>query len=311
MATPTAIRGRRWPLALRLGRVAVLSMLAILSVALSLRHVILIGDFAAIPFDWLQFQIATDRIGTGTLYEWESRGSFEYSYRYAPLFAYVMVPMVELGITVWRVLQFAVLLLLPWRVALITLIAWPFWEDVYNANVMTLVFVSGWHALNGNRAGTVAYLLLTALVPRPLMLPLVIWILWKQPSTRAVVAIGAVLYAGLTVATGEAGGFVWALSQGGNMIEFERNYGPSRWLGWAWLAVGIPLGAWLIWRGRIGFASLAVSPYLLPYHFIVGLWETARTHDRPAISLIRTGLTTILSRAWPTAARWRIGRQSP
>ena len=310
-ATVAALRRRYLPLALRLGRTVGFGLLIVLSIALSLRHVILTGDFATTPFDWQQFEIATQRLGTGTLYEWEFRGSFEYSYRYSPLFAHLMVPLVGLGITVWRFLQFAVLLMLPWRVAVLALLAWPFWEDVYNANVMTFVFVAGWLAINGNRWGTMAYLLLTALVPRPLMLPLLVWILWRQPWARGPAAIGLVACVGLTLATGEAAGFVAALARGGNMIEFERNYGPSRWFGWAWLVVGVPLAVWLVWMGRIGFASLAVSPYLLPYHFIVALWETARTRDKPTISLLGNALADVVSRLRPMSAPLRPGPPAP
>ena len=288
-----------------------LGLLIALSVALTLRHVILTGDFTVTPFDWAQFEMATQRIGTGALYDWEFRENFEYSYRYSPLFAYVMVPFVALGITVWRFLQFAALLLLPWRVALLALLAWPFWEDVYSANVMTFAFVAGWLAINGNRWGTMAYLLIAALVPRPLMLPLVVWILWKRPWARVPAAIGLVGYSVLTFASGDAVSFLEALGRGGNMIEFERNYGFSRWFGWAWLLVGIPLAGWLVWKGRIGFASLAVSPYLLPYHFIVVLWEMARTRDKPTISLLRTALADLTGRVRPLPTNPRSGRSAP
>ena len=301
----------RWRFIVAVLRRLALIGLAVLSVALTLRHVVLSPDEISVPFDWLQFELATQKLDGSSLYVWEFRGSFEYSYRYSPLFAYVMVPFVALGLTIWRLLHLAVLLFLPWRVVLITMIAWPFWEDVYNANVMTFVLVAGWLAINGSRSGTIAYLLLAALVPRPLMLPLVVWILWKQPWSRWPVAIGLVAYAGLTIATGEAGGFVGALTRGGGMIEFERNYGPSRWFGWAWLIVGVPLAGWLLWKGRIGFASLAISPYLLPYHFIVALWETARTTDKPMISYLRDRLAGLMSRLRPISASSRPGRPAP
>jgi hypothetical protein len=54
-------------------------------------------------------------------------------------------------------------------------------------------------------------------------------------------------------------------------IEWMFNVGPSRWLGAWWLLAGIPLAAWLTWRGRVGLASLAVSPYLLPYYLMFGV----------------------------------------
>jgi hypothetical protein len=44
-------------------------------------------------------------------------------------------------------------------------------------------------------------------------------------------------------------------------------------LGNWWLAAGIPLAIWLTRRGRVGFAALAVSPYLLPQYFLFGVLE--------------------------------------
>ena len=43
------------------------------------------------------------------------------------------------------------------------------------------------------------------------------------------------------------------------------NLSPSRFVGAWWMLIGLPLGAWLVLRGRIGWASMAISPYLLPY----------------------------------------------
>lgn len=240
-----------------------------------LRHVVLSPDAIDIPFDWLMFDLATQRLDGSSLYAWEFRGSFEYSYRYSPPFAYAMVPFVALGLTVWRLLHLAVLLLLPWRVVLITLIAWPFWEDVLSGNVMTFAFVFGWLAIAGSRWATAAYLVMTMLVPRPLMLPLAVWLVWRRPEWRIPALAMAAAFVGLTLATGEAGAFLGTLLRTDDMVEFPRNFGPSRYIGLWWLAIGVPLAAWLTLRGRIGWASLAVSPYLLPYHFLMGLLETA------------------------------------
>lgn len=278
--------------------------LLLLSIALTLRHIVLAPDHIDIPFDWQTFTLATQRLDGSSLYAWEFRGSFEYSYRYSPLFAYLMVPFVALGLTVWRLLHMAVLLLLPWKVALLTLLAWPFWEDVYHANVMTFAFVLGWLAFQGSRWATAGYLVLALLIPRPLMVPLVAWLLWKRPEWRVPALVMSIVFVGLTVATGEAGPFVGTLLRSDDMVEFARNFGPSRTMGLWWLIIGLPLGIWLTWKGRVGWASLALSPYLLPYHFLMGMLETARRgpNDRSPERGTRSSLAASL---W----RWLRGRQ--
>ena len=294
----------RWRFLVAVLRTLALVGLIVLSVALTLRHVVFSPDRIAVPFDWIQFELATQKLDGSNLYVWEYRGSFEYSYRYSPLFAYVMVPFVALGLTIWRVLHLAVLLFLPWRVVLFTLIAWPFWEDVNHGNVMTFAFVFGWLAIAGSRWATGAYFALALLVPRPLMLPLVVWLLWRRPEWRMPVVAMTVAFAGLTVATGEAGAFTQALLRSDDMLVFARNFGPSRWLGLWWLVIGIPLAGWLIWKNRVGWASLAVSPYLLPYHFLMALLETAPLRQRSSPG---QPVMTTLVRLWQ---RW-VRRELP
>ena len=92
----------RWAFIVAVLRRLALIGLAVLSVALTLRHVVLSPDEISVPFDWLQFELATQKLDGSSLYVWEFRGSYEYSYRYSPLFPYVMVPFVALGLTIWR-----------------------------------------------------------------------------------------------------------------------------------------------------------------------------------------------------------------
>jgi hypothetical protein len=55
------------------------------------------------------------------------------------------------------------------------------------------------------------------------------------------------------------------------------NLGPSRWLGYWWLLAGVPLGAWLYWRGKVGWAGLAISPYVWSYYLLWTLpWVNPR-----------------------------------
>lgn len=210
---------------------------------------------------------------TRPMYDWGPGEPFDYSYRYSPLLPYVMSPFVALGLDVWRALHLVALAALPWKVIPLVLLFGPFWYDVAYANVLTFVAVLGWHALQGKRWAVVGYFVLFALVPRPLMVPLAVWLVWKQPEARrwaaGVAAVGLVL----TAATGELLPWVGAVLRGEDMMGSAFDVGPSRWLGWWWLALGVPLGGWLTWKGRVGLAGLAVSPYVLPYYGMILLWE--------------------------------------
>ena len=228
--------------------------------------------------DWWTFEQAASRVGGGgELYEWLAPGdTYGYAYRYSPLFAWLMVPVTGFGIAAWRMLHLAVLALLPWRLALLTLLTWPFWEDMWHANVMTFAFVFGYLALRGNRVAAAAFLVLAMMVPRPLMLPVLIWIAWRRPEWRGAGIAVAALMAAMTVATGLAVPFLDALSRSAGESYIGLNPLPSRFIGFWWLVIGAPLGAWLVWRGRLGWASLAMSPYLWPYHGLMLLLETSR-----------------------------------
>lgn len=257
--------------------VGIVSLAALLAVP----NVMLMGEslrFIAgreYVWDWWLFEQAAERIGTGTMYEWGAPAPLgdHYEYRYSPIMAYLMAPMTWAGVWFWRALHLAVLALLPWRLALATLLLWPFWFDVAHANVMTFVAVSGFLALRGNRYATWAYFALTLLVPRPLMIPLAAWILWKRPEWRVPVAGLVAGYSVLTLATGEGFAFLASLVHAGDMVAFAYNWGPSQFVGAWWMLVGVPLAGWLTYRGHVGWAGLAVSPYVLPYYVLILGWE--------------------------------------
>jgi hypothetical protein len=257
--------------------VLILTVVAVLSVPNAILLSEAFGFMATrdYVFDWWLFGEASARIGTGTMYDWGVPGQFNdiYDYRYSPLFAYLITPFTWLGIWVWRALHIAALLLLPRRLALLTLLAWPFWLDVAHANVMTFAAVSGFLALRGSRWGTVAYVLIAMLVPRPVYVPLLVWIAWKRPEWRIPMLGMAGAYAVLTLATGEGFAFLASLTRGTELMALEYNWGPSALLGPVWLMVGVPLGAWLTAIGRVGLAGIVVSPHVLPYYLLVLLWE--------------------------------------
>lgn len=224
--------------------------------------------------DWIQYVEAARRVGTPSLYE----VSNEYAYRYSPLLAYLFGPLSVLGAAGWRLLHIVAALALPtWPLRVLTLLSWPFWYDVQTGNVLVFVLLAGAWALRGRRVGIGCYLLIAILVPRPLMIPLAAWLLWKQPSWRAPFVAALAVQGLVTGALGLIDDWMAALIAAGEDVFNPSNVGPSRLIGTGpWVLVGMPLAAWLTWRGRVGLASLAASPYWLPYYLLVPLLDLAR-----------------------------------
>jgi hypothetical protein len=201
-------------------------------------------------------------------------GRYLWSPLLIPVFAYAIVPA---GLLVWRLLHVAVAFGMPsWRLRALTLVSWPFWFDVSLGNIMTFVVVAAAWGIRGSTLGGVAFLSLSLLVPRPLMLPIAAWLLWRRPAVRlpflaiAVVVLLATLISGL--------GDEWVRSLIGAASQpaawssvdegWRFNVGPSRFIGGWWLLIGAPLAVWLTAKGRPALASVAVAPYLLPYYLL-------------------------------------------
>jgi hypothetical protein len=229
--------------------------------------------------DWSSFVEAGRRIESGgSVYAVEA----DYAFRYSPLLAYLFAVLAPIGVLAWRLLHVVALGAMVatdrrlWPVAVLALVSWPFWFDVEAGNLITFVLVTGALALRGNPLGIGAFLTLSLLVPRPLMLPLLGWILWRHPNWRLPFAGMAVAVGMLTLLTGLAGTWLVALLASTDEIASVLNFGPSRLIGLAWIPVGLAAAAVLTWRGRLGLASLAASPYWFPYYFLVLVWEAAR-----------------------------------
>src|SRR5205823_450904 len=102
-----------------------------------------------------------------------------------PIVAWLFVPISWLGPTMWRILHVAAALALPGRrLALLVLVSWPFWFDFATGNVVVLALLLAVYALRGSRGAGLGFLAMTLLVPRPLMLPVAGWLLWKRPWLR-------------------------------------------------------------------------------------------------------------------------------
>jgi len=215
------------------------------------------------PFDWDNYIEAARRFPLGTLYDWE----YPYGYHYAPQLAPVLGVLSGAGITIWRLAHFAALAFLPSRkLALLMLVSYPFWFDVNTGNLMVFVLLAAAWAYRGSGVATAAYLAICVLVPRPIMLPLLAWILWERPSWRwPFVGIVALVIA-TAIPTGYLGDWVASFNASGvKDIANDFNLSPSHFVGVWWMVVGLPLAIWLTLRGRLGWASMAIAPYLLPY----------------------------------------------
>jgi hypothetical protein len=235
-------------------------VLAVLANAIGLATIVI--DHAR-PFDWDNYVEAARRFPLGTMYNWH----YPYGYHYAPQLAPVLGALSAMGITAWRVLHLAALPFLPSRkLAVLLLVSYPFWSDINTGNLMIFVLLAATWAFRGNSVATGVYLALCVLIPRPIMLPLLAWLLWQRPAWRLPFAGMAVLVVITAIPTGYLPDWIGSfVASGVRDVANDFNLSPSRFIGPAWLAIGIPLAAWLTIRGRLGWASMAISPYLLPY----------------------------------------------
>jgi hypothetical protein len=223
--------------------------------------------------DWTIFGEAGRRaLHGGALYASEDN----YAFRYSPLLAYFFAAISPIGALAWRLLHVATVGALAFadrRLALITVIAWPFWFDVEAGNLTTFVFVIAAFALSGRRWAIGAYLLATLLIPRPLMLPVAAWLLWQRPEWRLPFIAMFAAHAVAILVTGWGPHWIAALADSSTEMGSALNFGPSRIIGWVWVPIGLFLATVLTIRGRLGLAALAASPYWLPYYFLFPLLE--------------------------------------
>ena len=269
------VGGRRLQL---VGAAIAIGLVAAVNVYLAARSLALVvGGAPAV--DWNQYVEAGRRvIAGGDLYAVTDT----YAYHYSPFVAYAFGPLSLLGTLGWRLLHVVAALALPtWPLRVLAIASWPFWYDVEAGNILVFVVLAATWALRGSRVAIGAYLVLLLLVPRPLMLPLAAWLLWQRPEWRLPFAIGFGIHAIGVLASGWGPAWVGAMVAAGGDVANPSNLGPSRFIGsLPWLAVGLPLGAWLLWKGRLGLASLAVSPYWLPYYLLMLLLDLRPRHGQ-------------------------------
>lgn len=230
------------------------------------------------PVDWQNYVEAADRFSSGDLYASNLLG---YAYHYSPVLAPLFGLLAPIGDVGWRLLHVAATVAMPTRfLTVATLLSWPFWADVESGNVMIFILLAAAWAVRGSAAGGLAFLLLAVLLPRPLMLPLVAWLLWKRPGLRWPFVAIVVVHAGLVLLSGWGPEWIGDLLGASRDVGLPGNVAPSRFIGPVpWLAIGIPVAAWLTLRDRPEWAGMFVQPYLIGYYLLLPLASLAR---RPA-----------------------------
>jgi hypothetical protein len=237
---------------------------------------LLLMAFREMPnaFDWAIIERAARLAGEPELYA--PRGTW--TFVWSPVAAHVLQLIVPIGLTLWRILTVACALAMPtWHSRLLVLASGPFWLDFATGNIITLILVSAVWALRGSNIATGGFFLATVLIPRPLMMPLAIWLLWYRPNWRLPFAAMVIAHLALVLATGLGQEWVSTILAASPAIQGTTwNLSPTRWFGLWWLVVGVPLAAWLMWKGRLGLAGLAVSPHIWPYYLLFALPDVNR-----------------------------------
>jgi hypothetical protein len=229
------------------------------------------------------------------------------AFRWAPPMAWFWVVLVvPLGLTAWQLAHVGGLVLfLDWRVVLVAVASWGFWQDVANGNILVFVVLAAWWALRGNAIGVIAFVTLAILVPRPIMLPVLLTLLWRHRYARVWFLLGAAALIGFSLYVGHLDDWIRRLFASVDEMSVIWNIGPSRIMGPLWIVLGLSLGV-VLWRaGWLGLASIAVSPYLFPYYLSFALLDVPK-----AIELLRASEPG-RKLAGAVAGRVRAARPSP
>lgn len=238
------------------------------------------------PPDWQGLVDAANRVAAGV----DPYIGQTYGFRWSPVAAWLLVPFVAAGLLVWQLFHLAVLAVLPRRLILASLACFAFWVDVAMGNVVVFGFVLAYLALTGRRSGIVAFTVFALLVPRPLYIPILLWLWLREPEHRRLMVAASIGIVALTLATGYVGSWSEVLARSGNDIVNSTNMAPSRFIGYAWVPFGIIGAAWAFRRGWVGVASVFASPYWLPYYFLMVLLDLRDRRGESASNGPTTGV---------------------
>lgn len=254
--------------AIRVGRGVLIGFLVLADVA-ALAMVLPIA-FQPFSQDWQVLVAGADRIRQGldpyTDLTSPNGGGFVWS----PVAAWLMIPISTIGVWGWRALHVLAALAMPgWRLRLLTLAIFAFWSDVAFGNVTAFALLLAAWALRGRRWAEVSYLVLLCLAPKPIFVPVALWLLWKRPALRPWFATIVALNVILILLIGFGPQWLEALWHARTEMANPINFAPSAMIGGWWVPVGAVLAAFSFWKGRLGFASLFLSPYWLPYYLLM------------------------------------------
>lgn len=211
------------------------------------------------PFDYPIYAEATHRLTDGRLYDWSTPG---YIYPYSPVFAWLMVPFAWLGLWIWQALHFVAVAFIPsWPLRLLVLLSAAFWMDAWEGNVGVFFMLAGYWAIRDSRVGSWSFMALCLMIPKPIYLPALVWLLWRKPQNRWPFIALFVVHAVAVLATGYAFEWLAALPGSSHDIEGPFNIMPSRLIGWWWWPIGLVLSAWLVYRDHPGWAGLTAALY--------------------------------------------------
>jgi uncharacterized membrane protein len=287
-----------------LAALAIVVLIPNLAAATATIRTLLTSGFA---FDWTNYVRATQHLFDGTLYDFAG----PYTFRWSPVAAWLLTFIVPLGLAAWRAAHFVALLFLrDWRLIGLALISYPFWFDVETGNILVFVAVLAVCAYRGSRIATGLFLLLFVLVPRPLMVPLTLWLLWGRANWRWPFVAAVAVHAAILAATGWLGPWMATLVGSSSEVHASLNLAPSGAIGFWWVPVTLLLAAWFTVKGRLGLASVAASPYWLPYYFLMLLLEFV--HPAPqATPVTSPPLAPERARAWVARVRAWLTRAAP
>lgn len=229
--------------------------------------------------DWRIIERAAGLAGSPELY----RLAYTETWVWSPVAAYAVKLIVPLGVDLWRAVLVACALAMPtWTMRAVVLVSWPFWSDLAMGNVLTLIFLSAVWAMRGSALATWAFFAFALLRPMPLLAPMAWWILVNRPEWRLRLAALFAVHVVLVAWTGLGPEWIEAILTVGPQLQSSGyNLSPSRFVGYWWLVAGIPLGAWLFSRGRVGWAGLAISPYVWSYYLLWTLpWVNSASRPR-------------------------------
>lgn len=224
--------------------------------------------------DWHLFERAARLIAAGHDPYAEAVSQTHLAFRWSPVAAWLFVPITIMPFAAWAALHVVALVgFRCLRLAVLIGSSWPFFLDVLDGGVMIFVALAAYWAWRRSSLGTLAFFAFALLIPRPLMVPLLVWLILKRPEWRYPFLAMALVHTMVILASGWTEAWIGRLLVSDLDIGNAFNIAPSRFLGALWIPIGFLLAAIFTWRGRLGLASVAASPYLLPPYLLMLVLE--------------------------------------